>query len=211
MARKLNLKKGDIYKRLTLLNKDVKITNNGWKGLWKCECGVEKLYLNSQVMSGHTNSCGCYRNDKRKIANTKHGHSPKGNESPEYGTWQNLKDRCLNINNKDYHHYGGRGITVCDEWKNSFESFLKDMGLKPSNKHSIDRKNNNLGYFKENCNWVLHNDQISNRRNSIRVIYNNETYCLKEVCNLLNLSYGKALSNYNKKQILPENVKKSNI
>jgi hypothetical protein len=208
MGRKLDLKNGDIFGRLELINIHVEKTKYGYKGLWKCLCGKENLYINSKVVSGHTNSCGCYRADRRIEVNTVHGHSLKHNESSEYRTWQKLKDRCLNTNNPDYHYYGGRGIAVCEEWKNSFEQFLKDMGNKPSIKHSIDRKNNELGYSKENCHWVLQSIQINNRRNTIKVFYNDTIYSLKQVCNLLNLKYASVLYQYNKNQILPNNIKK---
>jgi len=81
-----------------------------------------------------------------------------------YYSWQGIKSRCLNTNDKDYKYYGGRGIKVCDEWINSFESFINDMGERPSKSHSIDRINNNEGYNKFNCKWSNKIDQAINRR-----------------------------------------------
>jgi len=75
-------------------------------------------------------------------------------KTTEYKIWQSMKDRCYNKNCSKYHRYGGRGITVCDRWKNSFIAFFKDMGLKPFPKAQIDRIDNSLGYYKENCRWV---------------------------------------------------------
>ena len=74
--------------------------------------------------------------------------------TPEYETWVNMKARCYNKKNKAYFRYGERGIIVCGRWKNSFIAFYKDMGSKPFAKAQIDRKNNDLGYFPENCHWV---------------------------------------------------------
>jgi len=85
--------------------------------------------------------------------------------TPEYTAWINMKQRCFNPNNKSYPDYGGRGITVCDRWKNSFNNFYEDMGLKPFMNAEIDRENNNLGYTKENCRWVTKTVNIQNRSN----------------------------------------------
>lgn len=210
MARKLNLKTGDVYGRLTLEILNVENTKQGFKGLWKCDCGNVKLYINSKVLSGHTNSCGCYRNDMRILKNTKHGHSKKHNESSEYVCWQKLKDRCLNENNPDYQHYGGRGISVCDTWLNSFSSFLADMGLKPTKQYSIDRINTNGNYCKENCKWSLQKDQIINRRNSIKVFYDSIEYCLKDACKASGLNYAKIRREFSIRKELPEKFKLKN-
>lgn len=83
--------------------------------------------------------------------------------SVEYQTWADMKVRCLNPNNKRYADYGGRGITVCKRWL-SFENFLADMGTRPSNQHSLDRIDNDKGYFKENCRWATRQEQNGNRR-----------------------------------------------
>jgi len=84
-------------------------------------------------------------------------------KTPEYRSWGNMKNRCFNPNEKRYSDYGGRGITVCDRWKNSFENFLADMGLKPTPKHSLDRIDNDGDYQKDNCKWSTHVEQQNNR------------------------------------------------
>jgi len=85
----------------------------------------------------------------------------------EYHIWEGIKGRCLNANNKDYYNYGERGIKVCLTWQDSFEVFLKDMGLRPSKLHSIDRIDNAKGYSKDNCKWATKKEQSRNKRSNI--------------------------------------------
>lgn len=92
----------------------------------------------------------------------------------EYHAWLGLRQRCNNPSNKRYPLYGGRGITVCDEWNNSFLSFLSDMGRRPSKNHSLDRIDNNGGYCKENCRWATKLQQSNNTRKTKFVIYEGE-------------------------------------
>jgi hypothetical protein len=89
----------------------------------------------------------------------------------EYRSWYHMKERCYLVANKDYHHYGGRGIKVCDEWRDSFESFYRDMGTCPSPKHSIDRIDVNGNYCKDNCRWA----SVRTQRFNIRMKSNNTT------------------------------------
>ena len=95
-------------------------------------------------------------------ANLKHGGTLGGKESPEYCAWKAMRARCLNPRNKRFAQYGGRGIKVCDRWKD-FKNFLADMGLRPSARHSIDRIDNDRGYEPGNCRWALPHQQMTNR------------------------------------------------
>ena len=86
--------------------------------------------------------------------------------TPEYQAWIDIKHRCFNPNHKRYSDYGGRGISMCDRWKNSFEDFLADMGSRPTAKHSLDRIDNNADYSPKNCKWSTKAEQDNNKRNN---------------------------------------------
>lgn len=125
-----------------------------------CDCGKECLVIAGHLRSGNTKSCGCYNIESIIKRNTTHLMT----KSSEYKSWYHMKERCGNENNKDYKHYGERGIKVCDDWEHSFENFLRDMGKKPSPKHSLDRIDVNGNYCKENCRWATVRIQTINIR-----------------------------------------------
>lgn len=133
---------------------------NRW--LCVCDCGNQVIVLGNNLNTGHTKSCGCA---KRKVVdgidNTTHGMS----YTKTYKSWRSLKLRCLNTKAYNYHIYGGRGITVCDRWLNSFENFLLDMGERP-NGTQIDRIDSNKGYSPDNCRWVTPKQNARNKRNN---------------------------------------------
>ena len=114
-----------------------------------------------------------------------HGHS----HLTEFQIWRQMKERCYNSKAPNYQNYGGRGIAVCEEWKESFETFYRDMGPRPSSQHTLDRRENNKGYSKENCRWATQIEQLNNKRNNRIYEYNGESKTLTEWCRALNLKY----------------------
>jgi len=150
-----------------------------------CTCGKVYFIRRSRLL---TNKYGCIICSSGK-GNKVHGQSNKS-ISPEYRSWNHLKNRCLNKNNKAYKKYGGRGIKVCDRWLESFENFYADMGLKPSSKHSIDRINNDGDYSPENCRWATNKEQSRNRRTNTYMEHNGEVKTLVEWSECLGINKG---------------------
>lgn len=153
--------------------KDIEIEKKGRQyvrtSIFKCKCGKEFTSTIHAVKRGNTNSCGCLRKEVVSKTFTTHGHTKGCVESPEYRTWEAIRTRCTNKNQKAYKNYGGRGIIVCEKWMNSFEAFLEDMGKKPSGKHTIERINNNKNYSPDNCKWATRKEQGKNKRNTILI------------------------------------------
>jgi hypothetical protein len=109
-----------------------------------------------------------------RVRNARHGHTRGERFSPEYRTWAHILSRCTNPNTRDYPRYGGRGITVCEEWRLSFESFFEHVGRRPSARHSIDRIDNSRGYEPGNVQWATTAQQNRNRRNNLWIEFNGE-------------------------------------
>jgi hypothetical protein len=159
------IKSGDRYGRLTILQEvePSYYSNKPYRNFsCLCDCGNKKIVKLDSLNRKYTTSCGCYNKEKVIETNTTHGLT----KTPEYRTWHNMKQRCYNPNSKRYSDWGGRGIKVCDEWINSFETFLKDMGKRPDG-CSIDRIDNDGNYESSNCRWITSKEQSYNRRSNI--------------------------------------------
>jgi len=178
---------GQKFGRLTVIEFAGTDAHNN--ALWRCVCScnnAETIVKSQYLLSGDTNSCGCIYKETRKTINKTHGVS----RTRLYGIWADIKERCLNPNNLGYCHYGGRGITICEDWCNSFENFQQWAQI---NGYSIvleiDRINNDAGYSPNNCRWVTKKQNCRNRRNSVNLTINNATKTLVEWCEHFNINY----------------------
>ena len=174
--RKLIVIKAKKYNRLTAI-KFVKKVKTSQYWLFECDCGVKKIIRASSVGKGHTKSCGCLQREVVKMYcknNIVHGMV----KTKTYRSWSSMKERCLNKSHKSYKDYGGRGITICREWM-KFENFYKDMGDRPPKK-TLDRINNDKGYFKKNCKWSTSKEQSNNKRNNWILIYNGKAQTIEQ-------------------------------
>lgn len=153
---------------------------------WACECvcGSVTVVRGTDLRSGRTSSCGCYRNDQVAAALTTHGEARKGRQSPEYLVWAGMISRCEGENNSAFHHYGERGIGVCARWRDSYENFLTDMGRRPTPRHSIERLDVNGDYEPGNCVWATVKQQARNKRTTRFVKYRGRKIPMAEAAEL---------------------------
>ena len=167
------IKVGDKFNKLTAI-KFIKIGKNSQQyWLFKCDCGNEKVIRVNNVKANETKSCGC-------LVKT-HGMT----KTKTYISWEKMKQRCLNLNHPNYKYYGNRGITICEEWL-KFKNFYQDMGTRPEEK-SIDRINNNKGYYKENCCWSTMKEQANNRRSNHLITYKGKIQNITQWAKELNM------------------------
>lgn len=150
----------------------------GHLALWecRCECGTVKVLRGSDLRGGQVKSCGClFASDEFRERFTTHDMT----HSPEYTSWRSMIERCENPEASNYDLYGGRGISVCERWRQSFEAFFEDMGPRPDG-HTLDRKEGDGNYEPGNCRWATRTQQQRNRRNTIWLSINGERKPLAE-------------------------------
>lgn len=183
MARKMNDVSGQKFNFLTA----IKIVGKKNKAnLWEClcDCGNVTYAISTQLIKGYKTSCGCKRKmsrgarpDVAQRNKDQAKHSMSGGYT--YQSWKCMKSRCYDKNHKDYPSWGGRGITVCDSWRESFIDFYKDMGERPRG-HTIDRINNEGNYEPKNCRWALAKMQSNNTRKNYYIEYMGRTQTAKQ-------------------------------
>ena len=143
-----------------------------------CDCGNQAKATAHGLRSGRNQSCGCLGKERRLASVTKHGLTPSDHKKwhPLYRTWQAMKQRCYNPLFPKYASHGGRGIKVCEQWRHDFETFLRDIGTRPSPKHSLDRFPDNDGdYEPGNVRWATPKEQARNCRTTTWITYQGET------------------------------------
>jgi hypothetical protein len=170
----------------------IKLSHSGKHSFWEClcDCGKKTISRADWLKSGEKASCGCLKKDyfRDHPPALKHGHARKGLSSSTYGRWKSIIGRCMNPSNNGYHNYGGRGISVCERWLNSFENFLADMGECPAGLE-IERKNNDGNYELGNCIWATRKEQANNKRTTIKINIDGQAKTLKEWSEYFNIRY----------------------
>ncbi len=167
------------------------------KWVCQCDCGKTTNTFRTSLKKGTSQSCGCLRNEqsseraKRSKFHLKHGMT----KTPEYGIWCAMRNRCNNPKVDRYPVYGGRGIKVCERWSN-FENFIADMGLRPSGKHSIDRRDNDGDYEPSNCYWATPEQQTYNKSTTLRFDYKGQRLTVKEASEKTGISRGTLMGRY---------------
>jgi len=143
----------------------------------RCACGTERDVPTTDLTSNKSRSCGCLKREMTSKRHTTHGATRGRQTTSEYRAWVNMLARCR----YPHHHknHAGRGITVCDRWRDSFETFLEDLGPRPTKKHTVERIDNSKGYEIENCRWATRQEQGRNKRNNLLLTLHGETLCLQ--------------------------------
>lgn len=164
-------------------------------GLWMtfCDCGNKSAVESGDLKRGHTTSCGCWKSECRRT----HGKC----HTPEHYIWSTMIQRCENVKDKSYARYGGRGIRVCERWRRSFADFLTDMGQRPALPNtpagratvSIDRIDNNAGYFPENCRWTTSPENSRNTRQNVIFEFNGQSNCIAAWADKFSIKYSTLL------------------
>lgn len=192
---------GERFGRLVVIGVDDKRTR---KTYWvcQCDCGETKTVRSDALLSGATVSCGCKKKEQDGV-NLTAGKKHYMSGTRIYSIWQNMKSRCYNVHDARYCLYGGRGITMCEEWKNGFEHFMKwanENGY--SDTLTIDRIDNNGNYEPENCRWTDAKTQCNNRSTNINIRIGNTTKTLSEWCEIFNVDTKKVLARYHRNEFI---------
>lgn len=183
----MSLKPGMVFGRLTTIRMIGRAKDRHAIWLCRCTCQTEHAVRQQDLQSGRTRSCGCLLLEARHLNTVTHGNARKGKLTHEYMAWRSMLQRCLNPASPRFRDYGGRGIAVCDRWRESFQNFLDDMGACPAGL-SLDRRDNNGSYSPDNCAWVTVTEQCRNTRRNRYIVIDGERRCVAEWCALYGIN-----------------------
>jgi hypothetical protein len=163
---------GQRFGAVTALRPSCRAPRRKIKWACRCDCGRAFDTCGGKLRRGEVASCPACSRERARVKRVTHGLK----SSSEYRIWTHIKSRCLNPKVPEFKHYGGRGITICSRWRESFEAFLEDMGRRPSPKHSIDRFPDNDGNYEPgNCRWATAKQQCNNMRSNRKITIGGET------------------------------------
>ena len=158
----------------------------------RCDCGDETTAVLGNLTSGNTKSCGCLDRERKARTHPDLDGAKNAHKHPLYRRWRRMIKRCYDSTWWCFHRYGGRGITVCDLWRDDFAAFVRDMGPMPSPKHEVDRRDNDGPYSPENCRWSTRKEQARNTGSNRRVEYAGRMMTLAEAAELSGVPYSMA-------------------
>lgn len=171
------LRAGDRFERLELVRRILRLGN---KAHWevRCDCGGASVVLETNLLYGHTRSCGCLHSERVRETHLKHGEGRDGHKTPEYEAWQSMLARCYRPDTDSYPWYGGRGIEVYEEWRHDFTAFRNAVGTRPSSGHRLSRRDPKGNFTPENTYWATDHEVRRKRSNNTFYTVNGVTKCL---------------------------------
>lgn len=200
---------GRRFGRLVVLKRGNNDSSGGPAWVCICDCGNTKVVSGSELRRGRTQSCGCLQKGIVTKNNFRHGEA----REHLYTIWQAIKQRIYTKNSKHYKNYGGRGLTICEEWDKNYLAFKKwaiESGY--SDGLTIDRIDNNIGYYPENCRWVNRKTQANNRRTNHFLSFHGEIKTISEWAETVQINkntiIGRLTRGWSVERALTEPVKK---
>lgn len=186
---------GSVFGRLVVVS-DSGLRSGSGAIRWTCQCscGNVRYVVGAALKRGDYNSCGCWTKDRVRAnpPNKTHGQS----KTPTYGSWLAMRRRCLDKTFKDYPQYGGRGISVCLRWRDSFENFVEDMGHRRPGT-TLERKDREGDYTPANCVWATRETQGNNTSRNHLLKYGGETHTLAEWSRIAGIPYSRLRARIN--------------